>query len=103
MRLGNVTHSLTHLLTYLLTYSLTHRDVNGWEDHYHEKSFIYQCKDRFGVALGESVWEECNLAFDRLPLSAVIDHDIFCIHGGKSSLPLLTHSLTYSLTYALTS
>ena len=58
------------------------RDVNGWEEHYREKSFLYQCKDRFGNELGEEVWEECNCAFDRLPLSAVIDHDIFCIHGG---------------------
>lgn len=56
--------------------------VNGWEDHYRDKSFLYQCKDRFGKVLGEQVWEDCNQAFDRLPLSAVIDHEIFCIHGG---------------------
>lgn len=56
--------------------------VNGWEDHYHDKSFLYQCKDRFGRERGEQVWEECNQAFDRLPFSAVIDHEIFCIHGG---------------------
>lgn len=58
------------------------RDVNGWEDHYGDRSFLYQCKDRFGVELGELVWEEVNAAFDRLPLAAVIDNDIFCIHGG---------------------
>lgn len=58
------------------------RDVNGWEGHYGEKSFLYQCKLRFGKELGETVWEECNLAFDRLPLAAVIDQNIFCIHGG---------------------
>lgn len=58
------------------------RDVNGWEQHYMEKSFLYQCKQRFGQEIGESVWEECNQAFDRLPLSAIIDHEIFCIHGG---------------------
>jgi diadenosine tetraphosphatase ApaH/serine/threonine PP2A family protein phosphatase len=58
------------------------RDVNGWEEHYHEKSFLYQCKDRFGIELGNEVWEEVNQAFDRLPFSAVIDHEIFCIHGG---------------------
>jgi hypothetical protein len=56
--------------------------VNGWEQHYLEKSFLFQCKDRFGVALGEEVWEEVNSAFDRLPLAAVIDHELFCIHGG---------------------
>jgi len=58
------------------------RDVNGWEMHYMEKSFLHQCKERFGVEVGENVWEECNQAFDRLPLAAVIDHEIFCIHGG---------------------
>mmetsp|Transcript_31866 Transcript_31866/g.53761 ORF Transcript_31866/g.53761 Transcript_31866/m.53761 type:complete len:599 (+) Transcript_31866:106-1902(+) len=58
------------------------RDVNGWELHYQEKSFLYQCKERFGLEMGETVWEECNQTFDRLPLSAVIDHEIFCIHGG---------------------
>ena len=58
------------------------RDVNGWEDHYKEKSFLFQCKMRFGEAKGEYIWEECNRVFDRLPLSAVIDHEIFCIHGG---------------------
>lgn len=56
--------------------------MNGWEQHYLEKSFLFQCKDRFGLTLGETLWEECNLAFDRLPLAAVIDHEIFCIHGG---------------------
>lgn len=58
------------------------RDVNGWEDHYKDKSFIAQCKDRFGTELGTEVWEEVNKVFDRLPLSAVIDYDIFCTHGG---------------------
>lgn len=51
--------------------------VNGWEQHYGDKSFLYQCKDRFGADRGEQVWEECNLAFDRLPLAAIIDHEIF--------------------------
>lgn len=56
--------------------------VNGWEQHYLEKSFFFQCKERFGVELGEVVWEEVNQTFDRLPLASVIDHEIFCIHGG---------------------
>lgn len=58
------------------------RDVNGWEEHYREKSFLWQCKARFGPELGEHIWEEVNQVFDRLPLAAVIDNDIFCVHGG---------------------
>lgn len=65
---------------YFLVYFM--HQVNGWEAHYAEKSFLYQCKDRFGEMQGEQVWEECNQAFDRLPIAAVIDHEIFCIHGG---------------------
>lgn len=58
------------------------RDVNGWEEHYGERSFIYQCRNRFGDDLGYRLWEACNQVFDRLPLAAVIDQDIFCVHGG---------------------
>jgi len=61
----------------------------GWEDHYAEKSFLFQCKDRFGPELGTAVWEECNLAFDRLPCAAVIDHEIFCVHG---KLVVMSHN-----------
>eukprot|EP00559_Dactyliosolen_fragilissimus_P003431 CAMPEP_0184858862 /NCGR_PEP_ID=MMETSP0580-20130426/3896_1 /TAXON_ID=1118495 /ORGANISM="Dactyliosolen fragilissimus" /LENGTH=631 /DNA_ID=CAMNT_0027355195 /DNA_START=26 /DNA_END=1921 /DNA_ORIENTATION=+ len=58
------------------------RDVNGWEEHYGERSFIYQCRHRFGDDLGFQIWESTNQVFDRLPLAAVIDQDIFCVHGG---------------------
>ncbi|CAM9183256.1 unnamed protein product, partial [Choristocarpus tenellus] len=58
------------------------RDVNGWVEHYGERSFLWQCQSRFGEELGQDVWESCNQVFDRLPLAAVIDHDIFCVHGG---------------------
>jgi diadenosine tetraphosphatase ApaH/serine/threonine PP2A family protein phosphatase len=58
------------------------RDVNGWEEHYAERSFIWQCRNRFGDDLGYRLWEACNSVFDRLPLAAVIDQDIFCVHGG---------------------
>jgi diadenosine tetraphosphatase ApaH/serine/threonine PP2A family protein phosphatase len=67
---------------YLLRGNHETRDVNGWEEHYHERSFIYQCRSRFGDDVGYRLWEACNSVFDRLPLSAVIDQDIFCVHGG---------------------
>ena len=31
------------------------RDVNGWEDHYGDRSFLRQCKARFGRELGKPV------------------------------------------------
>lgn len=58
------------------------RDVNGWEEHYGERSFIHQCRNRFGDEVGYRIWESCNQVFDRMPLAAVIDQDIFCVHGG---------------------
>lgn len=58
------------------------RDVNGWEEHYGNRSFIYQCRERFGDEIGYKVWEMTNSTFDRMPLAAVIDQDIFCVHGG---------------------
>jgi diadenosine tetraphosphatase ApaH/serine/threonine PP2A family protein phosphatase len=58
------------------------RDVNGWEEHYGSRSFIYQCRERFGDDLGYKIWEMTNSTFDRMPLAAVIDQDIFCVHGG---------------------
>lgn len=58
------------------------RDVNGWEEHYGERSFLWQCRQRFGDDVGFKVWNTINDAFDRMPLAAVIDQDIFCVHGG---------------------
>jgi len=65
------------------------RDVNGWEEHYGPRSFLSQCNQRFGEQLGYTVWESTNQVFDRMPLAAVIDQDIFCVHGGIPR-PLLT-------------
>mmetsp|Transcript_1228 Transcript_1228/g.4131 ORF Transcript_1228/g.4131 Transcript_1228/m.4131 type:complete len:769 (+) Transcript_1228:313-2619(+) len=63
------------------------RDVNGWKDHYEERSFLWQCEYRFGGPKGRRVWDAVNMAFDRLPLAAVIDDDIFCVHGGIPRRP----------------
>jgi diadenosine tetraphosphatase ApaH/serine/threonine PP2A family protein phosphatase len=67
---------------YLLRGNHETRDVNGWEEHYGERSFIWQCRSRFGDDIGYRIWEACNQVFDRLPLAAVVDQDIFCVHGG---------------------
>jgi hypothetical protein len=67
-----VTHhvlALTHMHThnthttaqvFLLRGNHELRDVNGWEDHYGEKSFLWQCKARFGADIGVRIWEEVN-------------------------------------------
>ena len=39
------------------------RDVNGWIDHYGERSFLWQCQNRFGATLGEDVWETVSVCF----------------------------------------
>jgi diadenosine tetraphosphatase ApaH/serine/threonine PP2A family protein phosphatase len=67
---------------YLLRGNHETRDVNGWEEHYGERSFIWQCRHRFGDDIGYRIWEACNQVFDRLPLAGVVDQDIFCVHGG---------------------
>ena len=36
------------------------RDVNGWEEHYGDRSYIHQCRERFGEEVGYRVWEETN-------------------------------------------
>lgn len=61
------------------------RDVNSWEEFYGEGSFLWQCRNRFGAEDGELLWEAINTVFDRLPLAAVVDQDVFCIHGRFAS------------------
>lgn len=58
------------------------RAINGLEAHYGSGCFLSQCKTRFGNDEGYIVWHQINHAFDRLPLSAAIDNEIFCVHGG---------------------
>ena len=43
--------------------------------------FYQECVSRYGHG---GVWRRLNEVFDLLPISAVVDTDIFCTHGGLS-------------------
>jgi diadenosine tetraphosphatase ApaH/serine/threonine PP2A family protein phosphatase len=44
--------------------------------------FFQDCHDVFGPADGKSVWERANDVFEFLPLAALVENQILCIHGG---------------------
>jgi len=48
-------------------------------------TFFKECQNKFGETLGKEVWDAINSVFDALPLAAVIDDQILCLHGGIPS------------------
>lgn len=67
------------------------RAVNGLKV-YGAVCLLAQCRSRFGDARGRQVWDQVNCAFDRLPLAATIDNNVFCVHGGISRPPTTSTS-----------
>lgn len=44
--------------------------------------FQEECLRRFGRQEGREIWEHVNEVFDWLPVSAIVEKKIFCVHGG---------------------
>ena len=45
-------------------------------------TFHKECVNKYGARIGPQIWEVINKVFDRMPVCAVIDENIFCAHGG---------------------
>lgn len=37
---------------------------------------------------GEGLWQRFSEVFDWLPMAAIVNDKIFCVHGGEQALPL---------------
>lgn len=49
--------------------------------------FYEECVTRYGHG---GVWQLCNELFDLLPMAAIVDNSVFCVHGGLSpDIPLV--------------
>lgn len=57
-------------------------EINGDEELYMSGSFKSQCKLTYGMRDGERLWNDFNRCFEMMPLAAVIDNKIFCVHAG---------------------
>ena len=56
--------------------------------------FKQSCEQTLGPELGAQVWESINLAFDTFPVAAIVDNNIFCVHGGIPSTDILARNVS---------
>lgn len=57
-------------------------EINGDEELYLSGSFKSQLKLTYGVKDGDELWRAFNRCFEYMPLAAVIDKKVFCVHAG---------------------
>eukprot|EP00996_Jenningsia_fusiforme_P004011 NODE_480_length_2199_cov_25.118140_g442_i0.p1 GENE.NODE_480_length_2199_cov_25.118140_g442_i0~~NODE_480_length_2199_cov_25.118140_g442_i0.p1 ORF type:complete len:550 (-),score=87.69 NODE_480_length_2199_cov_25.118140_g442_i0:292-1941(-) len=57
-------------------------EVNSNVKSYGATCLLAQCYTKFGEELGAQVHNALNSVFALLPLAAVVDNAIFCVHGG---------------------
>ena len=78
---------------HLLRGNHEHRRI---QEHF---TFKRECHEKFGnVDLADKVWNAVNLAFDAMPIAAVVDSKIFCVHGGIPP-PWMKGGGTYCVMY----
>lgn len=46
------------------------------------KFLLTECQRKFGLRMGEQVWEVINDVFNRMPYAIVMDESLLCVHSG---------------------
>lgn len=57
-------------------------EINGDVETYGPGSFRRKCIDAYGVKKGSQVFDAFNRVFEAMPLCALVDQQVFCVHGG---------------------